>query len=236
MRAPSPAPASAPPLQFGLGDPVGAFFDVDETLVTVKSMFRFLAYYWAATGQPPARYEAVAAEFAGLPAQGVTREESNRRFYRLFAGDRAEEVARHGREWFAAESARPGFWQRAGVEAFRRHLAAGHHTVLVSGSFRPCLDPLARALGAHTVLCSEPEIVDGHYTGRLATPMIGDAKGTAARSLMRRLGLSPAACHAYGDHSSDLPLLAQVGHPVAVGDDPVLLRHIRTHGGRRLAV
>lgn len=38
-----------------------------------------------------------------------------------------------------------------------------------------------------------------------------------------RHGVDPAACVAYGDHASDLPMLDAVGHAVVVGDDPVLI-------------
>ena len=58
--------------------------------------------------------------------------------------------------------------------------------------------------------------------------MIGQAKADAAGELMARHRIDPRDCHAYGDHSSDLPLLEQVGHPVVVGGgDPALIRHAR---------
>ncbi|MFJ5233128.1 HAD family hydrolase [Kitasatospora sp. NPDC088391] len=207
-----------------------AFFDVDETLIGAKSMFRFLEHYWRAVGRPDRDYLDTWDRFARLPAEGVTREQSNRLFYRLFAGDEVAEVTRHGAEWFAAALARGDLWNPSGLTAFRRHRAAGHLTVLVSGSFPPCLDPLAAALGADLVLCSRPEQADGRYTGELATPMIGETKATAARTLMATHHLDPADCHAYGDHPSDLPLLHQVGHPVVIGDDPTLT-HLATRAG-----
>ncbi|RKE20780.1 HAD family phosphatase [Streptomyces sp. TLI_171] len=211
-----------------------AFFDVDETLIGAKSMFRFLEHYWRAVGRPDQDYLDTWDRFAGYPAAGVTREQSNRLFYRLFAGDEVAEVHRHGARWFAAALARGDLWNPSGTAAFRRHRAAGHLTVLVSGSFPPCLHPLADALGADLVLCSRPEQADGRYTGELAEPMIGDAKALAARALMAEHGLAPADCHAYGDHPSDLPLLEQVGHPVVVGDDPRLARLAEQRGWTRL--
>jgi len=210
--------------------PVAAFFDVDETLTTTKSMFRFLEFYWRALGRPEQEFSATLTRFRKAAVAGLPREEANRAFYALFAGHRADEVMRQGEAWFAAELASPGLWNRPGLAAFRRHAAAGHRTVLVSGSFPPCLTPLARHLGADEVLCSEPEIEDGVYTGRVELPMIGAAKGDAAGRLMAAHGLDPAECHAYGDHLSDLPLLERVGHPVVVGDEPRLCAHARQNG------
>ncbi|PYC72366.1 HAD-IB family hydrolase [Streptomyces tateyamensis] len=212
-----------------------AFFDVDETLITVKSMFRFLRHYWRAVGRPEAEFDTAWQYFQQLPSQGVPRSEANRRFYAQFAGDRVAELARYGEQWFAAEQAEPGFWHPQGLPALRRHQQAGHLTVLVSGSFPPCLDPIARHLGVDAVLCSRPETAEGRYTGELLTPMIGAAKGQAARAFMAAHGLDPARCHAYGDHPSDLPLLEQVGHPTAVGSDPVLTAHADSHHWAHLA-
>lgn len=212
-----------------------AFFDVDETLVTIKSMFRFLRHYWRATGRPESDFLAVEREFRSLPEQGVTRSESNRRFYALFAGDLVEDVARCGREWFEEECTSPELWHRPGLEALRSHRAAGDLVVLVSGSFPPCLDPLAGHLGADEVLCSRPGSLAGRYTGELAVPMIGAAKGDAVRRVLAEHGLAAEHCFAYADHASDLPLLEAVGNPCVVGSDPVLQQRVRELGWPELA-
>lgn len=212
-----------------------AFFDVDETLVTIKSMFRFLRHYWRAVGRPESDYLDVEAEFRTLPQRGVTRSESNRRFYAQFAGDPVDQVARFGREWFEQELGSPDLWHRPGLEALRRHRAAGDLVVLVSGSFPPCLDPLAAHLRADRVLCSRPATEAGRYTGELAVPMIGEAKGDAVRQLLAEHGLAAEQCFAYADHASDLPLLEAVGHPCVVGSDPVLEARVRELGWATLA-
>jgi HAD superfamily hydrolase (TIGR01490 family) len=131
----------------------------------------------------------------------------------------------------------------ATVTALARHRAAGHIVVLVSGSFRACLDPLARELGARLVLCTEPIVdADGRLTGEVRQPMIGSVKVASVAAAMTTLGVRPADCHAYGDHASDLGMLAQVGHPAVVGTDTVLVAHATLHGwpvlpatGRRIA-
>jgi HAD superfamily hydrolase (TIGR01490 family) len=217
-----------------MNPPAAAFFDVDETLISVKSMLRFLEFYWRARGRPATDYPDAMNRLHALTEQGRPRSEANRAFYRLFAGEDQTTVAQCGHEWFQAASTHADFWNRAAVSALRRHAAAGHLTVLVSGSFRPCLDPIAAALDVDLVLCTELQILHGHYTGALVTPLIGDAKAAGARRVMRDRRLDPARCHAYGDHSSDLPLLREVGHPVAVGDDPLLLEHAESAGWGRL--
>ncbi|MFD5467405.1 HAD family hydrolase [Kitasatospora sp. NPDC127059] len=216
--------------------PIGpaAFFDVDETLITVKSMFDFLAFRYQVEGRPESDYARDHGALRRLAEQGVPREEVNRAYYRLFAGVREAELADQGEEWFRRRSTAGELFHAPALAAFRHHTEQGHHTVLVSGSFPGCLDPIARHVAADTILCSRPLVADGILTGELEQPMIGAAKAAAARELLHLNGYDPARCHAYGDHSSDLDLLRLVGHPTVVGEDPVLTEHADREGWSRL--
>ncbi|MGW3819802.1 HAD family hydrolase [Streptomyces sp. NPDC005046] len=211
-----------------------AFFDVDETLIAVKSMFRFLEYHLAAIGSPPSAYSAVIDELRGLVAAGVSREEVMRAYYRVYAGQRAADLSDQGRSWFRRERRAGDLFLPRSLRAFREHRRLGDLTVLVSGSFAPCLDPLADWLGATTVLATRLATVDGVHTGGLVRLMLGQDKADATRAVLQGHGIDPAACSAYGDHASDLPMLLAVGRPVVVGDDPELVRHAAAHGWRRL--
>jgi HAD superfamily hydrolase (TIGR01490 family) len=144
------------------------------------------------------------------------------------------EIAAQGREWFERERRAGEFFLPYSLAAFDRHRQRGDLTVLLSGSFSACLDPIAAWLGADMVCGARLETADGVYTGHLLTMMIGPQKARAAQTVMAAHGLSTALCHAYGDHSSDLPLLLAVGHPVVVGNDPVLVDHADTGNWLRL--
>jgi HAD superfamily hydrolase (TIGR01490 family) len=203
-----------------------AFFDVDETLIDLKSMFSFLEFHLA----DPARYRAAEDALTGAARAGVPREETNRAYFRNYAGADAASVAADGRRWFARELSRAGFFHPRLVRELRRLQAGGYRTALVSGSFRACLEPIAEHLGVDHVLCSEPEVVAGRYTGEVLSTVIGEGKAEAARALMRAAGARPEDCAAYGDHASDLPLLTSVGTAGVVGDDPVLTAHAARRG------
>lgn len=203
-----------------------AFFDVDETLVAGKTMREFLRFHLG-TAKADARWR-------GLVADAATRVEANRRYFRLYAGTRWTDLVEAGREWYAWWSRRPDGYVSGGLRALRHHRATGHAIVLVSGSFLPCLQPLAEHLGAEAVLCTRPEVdPDGVLTGA-AEPMIGRAKAVAAHRLAANWRVPAGHCFAYGDHVSDLDLLTAVGHPTVVGDDPELARHAARHGWPRL--
>lgn len=202
--------------------PAAAFFDVDHTLITVVSMFDLLAHEVATGRRARADYERTMGELRASKAAGVPRAEVNRAFYRAFAGRDVADVAEVGEAWFAAARERDGLFRLRVLSRLRHHAAAGHPVVLVSGSFPPCLDPIAAFVGADLLLCSRPEVRDGRYTGELAEPMIGEGKAAAVCRSAATGGFELTGSYAYGDHESDLPFLGTVGHPVVVGDDPVL--------------
>ncbi|MFF1924994.1 HAD family hydrolase [Streptomyces sp. NPDC058221] len=206
--------------------PYLAFTDVDETLIHCKSMFEFLDHYLferdGRCGLERAR--AVRQHLLRLSADGLPREEANRIYYRSLTGEPVTAVNRSARRWFAARSADDGFFVASTLAALDHHRTAGAALVLVSGSFPAVLRPLAEWIGAEHLLCTRPEVRDGHFTGEVVgPPAIGEAKHTALRLLLHRYPhIDASDCYGYGDHISDLPMLAEVGHPVVVGDDRAL--------------
>jgi HAD superfamily hydrolase (TIGR01490 family) len=207
-----------------------AFFDVDETLTTVVSMISFLRFELAARGLPASAFDEAMARLAQARSGG-RREEAALLYYRNYAGRPAAELAERGREWFAGELATGTLFHERTLAAFREHRRRGDLTVLVSGSFPPCLDPIAEFLDADLLICTRPTVVDGGYTGEIPHPMIGDHKAVALAELARTHRLDLTQAWAYGDHSSDLPLLEAVGNPVVVANaDQPLVTHARSNG------
>ena len=199
-----------------------AFFDVDDTLVTIRSMFDFAEFALNATFGTADRVQGVHRDMALARRAGASRAETNRMFYSIFAGLEADHLALLGKRWWARFDER--VFLAPGLARLHRHRAGGHSVVLVSGSFAPCLAPIAAAVGAEEVLCSRPEVVHGTYNGKLRTPMIAEEKRRAVQAMASRNGVSLPSSWAYGDHPSDVPMLESVGHPVVVGGDTHLLR------------
>jgi HAD superfamily hydrolase (TIGR01490 family) len=202
--------------------PTIAFFDVDETLLNTKSMFDFLRFRRSAE-----EHRRATDRLGSMARAGVDRVEINRAYYRLWAGEDWAELMEQGRAWYAevrsGSRIGPPFIA-ATLTALRRHQAAGHLIALMSGSFLPCLRPLADDLGVEIVLCTHPDLDPaGRLTGTVRHPMIGRSKVVVLQATARRRGANLTDCHAYADHASDLPMLRCVGHPHVVGDDPVLL-------------
>ncbi|MFI9205646.1 HAD family hydrolase [Streptomyces sp. NPDC053048] len=209
-----------------------AFFDVDETLISGKSMWSFWNHWVVTTTEGPVERDPVEL----LPdLSRLTRADANRAYYRLFAGVSADRLGEAGRSWYAEYRSRPDAAVITTLLELRRHQRRGDRVVLVSGSFSACLTPVAEDLGADLVLCTrqltDPE---GVLTGEVLRPVIGEGKAAAVAATLADWAVAPGDCFAYGDHSSDLPMLSAVGHPVVVGGDPVLVEHARRPGWRVL--
>ncbi|MFJ2833830.1 HAD family hydrolase [Nocardia sp. NPDC087230] len=205
--------------------PAGAaFFDVDETLITVKSMFAFLRHWLAENGDDGVEYARVTDEIKARADAGTPREEINRHYYRVFRGVEYAALVASGRRWFDAFAAEGGAFYLDTLAALRAHRESGVGTVLVSGSFAPAIAPVAVAVGADHIIATEP-VLDEHgvLTGEVRRPMIGEAKGEAVVAFLREHGISADDTWGYGDHGTDLPFLWIVAHPFHRGDDPHLL-------------
>lgn len=127
-----------------------AFFDVDETLITVKSMFAFLRHWLAERGDDGGEYARITDEIKQLAAAGTPREEINRHYYRLYRGVEYAALEESGKRWFDAFAADGAPFYLDTLEALRAHRDSGVRTVLLSGSFAPAIAPVAAAAAAPT--------------------------------------------------------------------------------------
>ncbi|SEK50779.1 HAD family hydrolase [Rhodococcus maanshanensis] len=201
-----------------------AFFDVDETLITVKSMFAFLEHWLWERGDDGSEYARLLGALRRQADEGAPREEVNRSYYRTFRGVPLVELEESGRRWYREFESTNAPYYAATLAALHAHREAGAVIVLLSGSFAPVLVPIGEAVGADRIVASRP-VTDqgGVLTGEVERPMIGKAKAEAVTSVQAELGVDAENSYGYGDHESDLAFLEEVGHPGLRGDDQVLL-------------
>lgn len=104
-----------------------------------------------------------------------------------------------------------------------RHLAAGDLCAVVTATNSFVTAPIARAFGIAHLIATEPEIVNGRYTGRVAgTPCFREGKIARVEQWLAGLGHSLGTVtesRFYSDSMNDLPLLERVSHPVVVDPD-----------------
>ncbi|MDP9525302.1 HAD-IB family hydrolase [Pseudomonas idahonensis] len=211
-----------------------AFFDVDETLISIKSMFSFQRFYLQrklGKAQGERAHQSATRRMRQWQADGVDRTTINRRFYEVFNGHRPGPLRETAHVWYHQLATAPGFFIDAALTALRQHQEAGHSVAFVSGSAMDFLQPLADDLGVSYLLANQMEVKDDRYTGQLIEPQtIGAGKREVVSRLLTELRIDPAACHGYGDHLSDVPMLEYLGHPHVVVHDPAMLALANARG------
>lgn len=105
----------------------------------------------------------------------------------------------------------------------------GYRFALVSGGFRPIIQPLADELGIDYIAANELEIRDGRLTGALVGPIVDRAgKAEALRTFAAKAGIGLRNTVAIGDGANDLDMLAAAGLGVAFNAKPLVRNQART--------
>jgi putative phosphoserine phosphatase/1-acylglycerol-3-phosphate O-acyltransferase len=227
------------------GPKVGAFFDLDGTLVAGYTAAVFFKHRIrnrevggaevVRTMQLWLRTKAGRADFAdilrltALGWKGRADEELQELGQRLFD--------EHIRDRMYPE-------MRALVQAHQRQ---GHTVVLISSATSYQIQPVARALGVDHVICSQLEVTDGVMSGDIdGTPPFGPNKSIAAQVFATANGVDLESSFAYADGDEDAALLHLVGNPRAVNPGDLLssvatrrgwpVLHMKSRGGERSIV
>lgn len=104
------------------------------------------------------------------------------------------------------------------------HRNQGHTLMIITATNRFVTEPIAAMFGIPLLLATEPEVVDGEFTGRhIGTPTFQAGKVTALQAWLEAEGKRAEAIYFYSDSHNDLALLEHCDHPIAVDPDPILL-------------
>ena len=122
----------------------------------------------------------------------------------------------------------------AAKDLVRRELADAALAAIVTATNSFVTAPIARAFGIPHLIATEPEQVNGDYTGRVAgVPSFREGKIVRLHEWLGGLGKTLDEFDQswfYSDSLNDLPLLDLVTHPVAVDPDATLHQHAMQHG------
>ncbi|MBI4400886.1 MAG: HAD family hydrolase [Nitrospirae bacterium] len=193
---------------------VGAFFDVDNTLIPGSAIeVRFFRYLWR--HRLVGLSEAVSSLRVLLQHLPPVSLQPLRERKPYLVGKQASLIESQAEEFIRAEVL-PRL-SPDGLAAMEAHRRAGHHLVLLTGSLDFLVAPLARDLGIKSVLAARPERTGEGYTGRLLPPLpYGEGKRRLVESFAIQQGLDLLYSYAYGDSPGDVELLQAVGHPMVV--------------------
>lgn len=211
-RPAAPAPVAA------------AFFDLDGTLIPGSANIPLARAAFRAGLVSPVELARDLRNGVSFLLQGATDERSaavRDRILAAVAGQPARDIVALSDGFVPAlvDSITPGM-----QAVLAEHGAAGRDRIVLSASPTEIVSRLADAAGLEHGTGTTSEVdAEGRYTGRLAGPFCyREGKAQILRALAAERGYDLAACYAYTDSMSDLPMLEAVGHPVVVNPEPEL--------------
>jgi len=211
----------------GVQDVSIALFDLDNTLIAGDSDFLWGCFLVE----------------QGI-VDGTSYERANRRFYdqykvgeldiHEFLAFQLRPLAEHDlqqlqrwRAQYVEEKIVPILLPRA-RELIAHHREQGDTLVVITATNRFITSPIVGLYGIEHLLATEPEMVDGRYTGGVAgIPCFQDGKVRVLEDWVAGRQLSLEDSCFYSDSHNDLPLLRRVTWPTAVDPDEILEAHAR---------
>lgn len=195
------------------GPQVGAFFDLDRTLIAGFSAEAF-AREWLFSGR-------AAMADLGEAFGALVQFQMGQTGFSAFVGSstvmlkglKENDYRRVADDIFTRSLARNIYPEsRALVEAHRRR---GHSIGIISSATTYQVEPVARELGIEDIMATELIVDDeGRFTGDVKHPTCyGTGKAYAAEALASRRGIDLSQSYFYSDSDEDLPLLLAVGNP-----------------------
>jgi HAD superfamily hydrolase (TIGR01490 family) len=202
---------------------VGAFFDMDKTLIAENSGSLYMRYRYQ-------RGEIGGVDLLkGLGAYlqyklGILDIRNwTKNMMVQFRGEKEAQLEEQAIEWFE-DMVAPTIYPAA-AELVRSHQAQGHVVAIVSGATKFVVRPLAERMGIQHMLFTRLEVENGSFTGRVIEPIcFEEGKIYWLQQFVEEQGIELAKSWFYTDSITDVPLMDIVGHPVATNPDPLLYR------------
>lgn len=212
------------------GPAVGAFFDLDGTLVA--------GFTAAAHARDRIRRrQARIGEVLGIVEAAARYRLGRMHFERLLQraagylhGESLAELAAIGDRLYADHLIHRVYPLMRQIVA--AHHDRGHTVVLSSSAMNIHAEPVARGLSIDDVVCNTFELDEhGTLTGRVATPIVwGRQKAAAVQGFCAQRGIEIGQSYFYADGEEDAHLMALVGHPRAVNPRSGLAAKAAQHG------
>ena len=135
-------------------------------------------------------------------------------FFRAYRGMHRDRLIGLADDLFEV-TLKPSIYPKA-EELVRRTREEGYRNVLVTGALDFTVRPIALHFGIDEVICNRMEFKHHIATGSVLPPLVAEKeKAKIIREYAEREGIDLAQSTAFSDSTSDIPMLAVSGHPVA---------------------
>jgi putative phosphoserine phosphatase/1-acylglycerol-3-phosphate O-acyltransferase len=195
------------------GPTVGAFFDLDGTLVAGFTGVLM-------TQDRLRRGQMSVGELLGMVQAGLNHQLGRSEFEdligkgaRMLHGNSLSDLDELGERLFVQHVQKRIYPEMR--DMVRAHMARGHTVVLSSSALTVQVDPVANFLGITNVLSNKFETDDdGLITGEVQRPVLwGPGKAKAVQAFAAKNGVDLAKSYFYADGDEDVALMYLVGNP-----------------------
>jgi HAD superfamily hydrolase (TIGR01490 family) len=125
----------------------------------------------------------------------------------------------------------------AAQKLIAHHRQRGDTLLIITATNSFITTPIAQKLGIPHLIATKAEMINGHYTGRVAgTPSYQHGKVERLQEWLRTQNQTLTGSYFYSDSHNDLPLLNMVDHPIAVDSDPKLFAIAQQQGWQTISL
>lgn len=203
------------------GSEIGAYFDFDGTIIAGFSAIIFLK-------EKIKRGDLAIEDVMKLFFSMRQYANGNSSFYDLMvvgagilAGTSEQKYRNFSSEMYEKEIARRIYPESRNL--IDAHLKKGHTVAIISSATPYQIEYAARDLGIENVLCSQYQVRNGKFTGKVRDPAcFGQGKLDAAKAFSQSHGVNLSQSYFYSDSDDDLPLLQSVGYPHTINPNEKL--------------
>ena len=202
---------------------VGAFFDMDKTLIAQNSGSLYMKYRYQRGEIGRVDLLRGLGSYLQYKLGMLDIKNWTETMMLQFRGQRESDLEEEATHW-VNEMVLETIYPEA-RKLVDEHRARGHVVAIVSGATRFVVRPLAAHLGIEHMLYTRLEVEGGLFTGRVIEPIcFEEGKIHWLRQFIDEHEIDLAKSYFYTDSITDLPLLDLVGHPVVANPDPLLYR------------
>lgn len=207
-----------------------AIFDLDNTLISDDSDHLWGQFLVEQNLVDSEDYARANTQFYNDYCQGKLNIDEYLIFALSFLAEHPLEQLHAWRAQFIEEKIQPLILPAA-QDLVDKHRQKGDTLMVITATNRFVTEPIVNLFGIQTMLATEPELVNGRYTGQYIDEPCYQL-GKVSR-LTRWLEANHANLNNstfYSDSHNDIPLLEKVTHPFAVDPDDQLKQHANNHG------
>ena len=199
---------------------IAAFFDFDGTLyngVVAFDFLKFLALNRILKIREIASLSKLLYYYALDKFSLAERYDTNKKIYQKIIGWNASLLELNSKKFLESRIDKKLF--RNIVKILVNHKENGHEVIIVTTALKEIISPIKKLIKIDDIIATEVEIKNGLYTGKIKSLPVGKNRIIIIKEYCKKHNIDIKKSYAYSDHFSDIPLLENIGNPVAVNPD-----------------